>query len=97
MAKINKKIILEAKCETFRKIIISCICLCTVNGLNHTIFLEWAYLIKMCRDESGYKHFRDLFRLFEDRHYNLYAFHIGNNRYEYIDGTVRRYVHASRR
>ena len=68
-----------------------------VNGLNPDIFLEWAYLVHMCRDESGYRHFRDLFRLFDDRHYNLYAFHVGNNRYEYIDGTVRHYLHASRR
>ena len=95
MATINKKIILEAKCKHFERLLSAAFVY--INGLNHTIFLGWAYLIEMCRDESGYNHFCDLFRLFEDRHYNLYAFNVGNSRYKYIDGTVRRYVHASRR
>ena len=69
-----------------------------VNGLNPVIFLEWAHLNSMCRDHTGYKHFTNLlFELFDQRKYNLYAYNVGNNRYEYLDGTVRRYRHASRR
>ena len=68
-----------------------------VNGLNPVIFLDWARLISLCRDETGYKHFEELFKLFDDRKYKLYAFHVGNNRYEWLDGTVRYYTHASRR
>ena len=68
-----------------------------VNGLNPLIFLEWARLNSLCTDENGYKQFEDLFKLFDDRKYKLYAYHVGNNRYEWLDGTVRQYTHASRR
>ena len=66
-----------------------------VNGLNPDVFMEWANLLHLCRDGSGYRHFNALFNLFPDRNYTLYAYNVSNNRYEYLDGRVRRYVHAS--
>ena len=42
-----------------------------VNGLNPVIFLEWARLISLCRDETGYKHFEELFKFFDYRKYKL--------------------------
>ena len=48
-----------------------------VNGLNPSIFLEWARLNSRCRDETGYKHFEDLLKLFDGRKYKLYAYHVG--------------------
>ena len=68
-----------------------------VNGSNPEIFFELARIIGLGRDESAYRHFRALFRLFEHWRYNLYAFNVSNGRYEYIDGTVRQYIHKSRR
>jgi len=69
-----------------------------VNGLNPVIFMEWAEARGMCRDRAAYNHFKALFQIFESgRYYKLYAFHVGNNRYEWLDGTVRMYVHRSLR
>ena len=69
-----------------------------VNRLNPTIFMEWARLVSLCRDETGCKHFEDLlFRLFDERKYKLYAFHVTNNRYEWLDGTLRHYTPAPMR
>lgn len=68
-----------------------------VNGLNPDLFIEWDRLIDLGGDESAYRHFIALFRLFENRRYNLYAFNVSNTRYEYIDGTVRHYIHRSSR
>lgn len=79
----------------FQRILISAFVY--VNGLNPDIFLQWARLIGLGSDESAYRHFRNIFILFESRRYNLYAYNVSNNRYEYIDGTVRHYVHRSRR
>ena len=66
-----------------------------VNGLNPEVFLEWAELLHLCRDAR--RHFEALFRLLPDRNYTLYAYNVTMNRYEYLDGRVRTYVHASRR
>ena len=68
-----------------------------VNGLNPEMFLEWVELQHLCRDQSGINHFTALFRSFERTKYNLYAFNVTNNRYEYIDGTVRQYQPATNR
>ena len=69
-----------------------------VNGLNPDMFEEWAKLQGLGRDDADYRHLHVLFRLFRDRHYKLYAWHLGNSRYEYIDGTIRRYyVHKTLR
>ena len=56
-----------------------------VNGLNPEVFLEWASLLKLCRDRAARNHFKYLFRTFEAdprRYPNLYAYNISNNRYE---------------
>ena len=68
-----------------------------VNGLNPEVFMEWARLIGLGRDGAAYRHFEALFRLLPERNYTLYAYNITNNRYEYLDGSVRHYTHASER
>ena len=69
-----------------------------VNGLNPDIFLEWAHLQQLGRDASAYRHFEALLRtVFPNRTYNMYAWNVTTRRYEYIDGTVRHYIHASKR
>ena len=58
-----------------------------VNGLNPTVFMEWAELMGLYRDRSGMNHFQALFRLFESgKNYKLYAWNISNRRFEYLDG-----------
>ena len=68
-----------------------------VNGLNPEVFMEWVDLVNLCNNTSARRHFEALFRLLPERNYTLYAYNVTNNRYEYLDGRVRRYVHASRR
>ena len=70
-----------------------------VNGLNPEIFMEWAHLLELGRDADAFRHFQYLFSAFErnPKHYNLYGYSVTNNRYEYLDGTVRIYVHKSKR
>ena len=65
-----------------------------VNGLNPEIFMEWADKQFLCRDKSAVNHFRYPFKAFLEKNYNLYAYNVTNNRYEYIDGTVRIYQPA---
>ena len=59
--------------------------------------MEWVDLVNLCNNTSARRHFEALFRLLPERNYTLYAYNVTNNRYEYLDGRVRRYVHASRR
>lgn len=67
-----------------------------VNGLNPDIFLEWAYLLELGRDSAAYKHFESLLKeQYPNKSYKLYAWNVTNRRYEYIDGSVRHYLHAS--
>ena len=68
-----------------------------VNVLNPEVFMEWARLIRLGRDGAAYRHFDALLRLLPERNYILYANNITNNRYEYLDGSVRHYTHASER
>ena len=63
-----------------------------VNGLNPDIFLEWAHLLDLGRDFEAL-----LKTVFQNRTYNMYAWNVTTGRYEYIDGTVRHYVHVSMR
>lgn len=63
-----------------------------VNGLNPLIFLEWAHLLNLCRDKAAQEHLIYLFRTYPTKKYRLYAWSVGNNRYEYLDGTVHRYI-----
>lgn len=69
-----------------------------VNGLNPEIFLQWVETQFLCRDKKGFEHFKFLFKKFDEGKYrNLYAYNVTNNRYEYIDGTVRIYQPAQNR
>ena len=69
-----------------------------VNGLNPVVFMEWADLIQMCRDQAARNHFIAIFKLFEEgRNYRLYAYNVTLNQYQYIDGSVHHYTHLSHR
>ena len=68
-----------------------------VNGLSPELFMEWARLMDLGRDSAAYRHFDALFRIFPNRNYKMYAFHVANNRYEYLDGSVRQYTHRTLR
>lgn len=69
-----------------------------VNGLNPEMFLDWVKLMGLCRDNSGIRHFTAFFRLVDSgRMYKLYAYNVTNNRYEYLDGTIRHYIHRNNR
>jgi len=67
------------------------------TGVNPEIVMEWTKLIVLGRDESAYRHFQNFFQSFLVKSIKLNAFHVGNWRYEYIDGTVRHYIHKSAR
>ena len=74
---------------------------CFMNGLNPHILYEWAEMTDMCRDAAAMGHLRNVFRALEDGQtlsnsrgvYRLYSWNIINARYEYLDGTVRYYLH----
>ena len=70
-----------------------------VNGLNPELFFEWCELLELGRDRPAKNHFRALFRYFDNGNCSrsLYAFNVTNRRYEYLDGTVRRYVNRQNR
>ena len=70
-----------------------------VNGLNSELFFEWSELLQLGGDRPARNHFRALFKCFENGNCSrsLYAFKVTNNRYEYLGGTVRRYVNRQRR
>ena len=71
---------------------------CYVNGLNPEVAMEWAMTRGLCRDTAAENHLKALFKLFDNgRKYKLYAFNVAMRRYEYLDGTVRTYVHKSER
>ena len=70
----------------------------SINGLNPEIFLEWVEKQFLCRDKKTFKHFRILFKEFEEGHYfNMYGYTVSNNRYEHIVETVRIYQPAQHR
>ena len=69
-----------------------------VNGMNPEQFMDWARLMRLGRDEAAYRHFEYLFRTLPDQNNkSLYAYNVTTNRYEYINGEPRYYVHASMR
>ena len=69
-----------------------------VNGLNPEMFMDWARLIGLGNDEAAYRHFSALFKILPEKNYSgLYAYNVTQNRYEYLDGRVRHYTHASKR
>ena len=60
--------------------------------------MEWADTVGMCRDQAARNHFVAVFKLLESgRNYKLYAYNVALNQYQYINGTVRHYTHASHR
>ncbi len=71
---------------------------CYVNGLTPELLIDWIEL-KHLLDDHGLKHVKQLFKYFEEGRYgrSLYGWNITNNRYEYLDGSVRQYTHASLR
>lgn len=92
-----RKLFWTPSLQHFDRILI--VAFCYVNGLASCVFLEWANLLSLGRDAAAQRHFTALFRLFEGGRYSrsLYAWNTTNRRYEYLDGTVKPYVHASLR
>ena len=69
-----------------------------VNGLNPEQFMDWARLMRLGRIEAAYRHFEYLFNTLPDQNKrSLHAYNTTTNRYEYINGEPRYYVHASMR
>ena len=64
-----------------------------VNGLNLVKFEEWYKFQGLVGNDAVYRHLQVLFRLFQNRHYKLNAWQVGNNRHEYISGTICMNVH----
>ena len=57
-----------------------------INDLNPEVFLDWTNLLYLCCDRAAYVHFQNLFNYFRDgRYYNLYAYNVNFNQYEYLD------------
>ena len=63
------------------------------NGLNPEVFMEWAEFFGLCGDAEARREFLGVFKKFsEETGYNLYAYVVARNRYDYLDGTVQRYI-----
>ena len=63
------------------------------NGLNPSVFFEWADLIGLCRDAAAVCEFQSLFKVFkEGKSYNMYAYVIVTGRNEYYDSSVKAYM-----
>ena len=84
----DKKIFLDPTLKIMAKDSRNSVRVC--KWIESTIFMEWAELVHLGSDSAAYRHFHYLFDTFESdpRLYNLYAYNITNNRYEYLDGTV---------
>ena len=60
--------------------------------------MEWAALKGMCRDKAAEDHIKYFFKCCEEKKfYKLYQFNVSMKRYEWLDGTVRPYVHKTKR
>ena len=71
-----------------------------VNGLHFDVFLKWCEIIGSYRDRAARNHVIALHKLIENQKYkstSLYAYNVFQKRYEYLDGSFRRYIHRSRR
>ena len=58
-----------------------------VNGLNPEVFLEWADVMLLARDQSALNEFRSLLETFTtnpEKWDRAYAFHVLNHRYKFI-------------
>jgi len=62
-----------------------------VNGLNPEVWYDWCELKGFfSRGSAHYRHYQQLFQYFrEGRRYKLWAWHVINHRYEWLDGTIR--------
>ena len=62
-----------------------------VNGLNPEVFFDWCFLRNIFQNGSEqHRHFQQLFRYFDEgRNYSLWAWNVSQNRYEFLDGTIR--------
>ena len=74
-------------------------CFAWVNGLDPKILFEWVELLGLCRDRAARQHMENLFKYFEEGRYDrrYYAYNVSFNNYFWLDGTIRRYVHKSKR
>ena len=65
-----------------------------VNGLHPEIFLRWIDLNGLCRDKAARDHIIWLLNDFDKdpSRWNLYAWNVDMNNYQYIDGRTRYYV-----
>ena len=66
---------------------------CWVNGLHSDILFDWHSTKRISeRDSAAHKHMQKHFDYFKQgRQYILYARNVANGRYEWLDGSVRRY------
>ena len=68
------------------------------NGIPPYTFMEWATRMRLLRDDAALRHVESLWKDFANgKHEHLYAFNVGNTRYEYVNGLTRHYIHRSRR
>ncbi len=68
--------------------------------ISFQIFLEWVDLKGLARDRNARDEIVGLFNAWEKeprRWTTTYGYNVSFNRYEYISGEVRRYVHRSQR
>ena len=65
-----------------------------VNGIEPTLFLEWARLKRLASSDASQHHLEYLLAKFEENPncYRLYAYNVAMNRYEWLDGTCRMYT-----
>ncbi len=69
-----------------------------LNGLHEEYFLDWATLYGMAGNKDAEREFKYIFRAFrQGKHYNLYAWIVSRNRYEYFDGRIRYYQNKADR
>ncbi len=78
------------------------VCFCFVNGLGMMDMIEWVDLMGLCRDDSARHHMlSSLYNSFLEGRYLLvdryYAYNVNHFRYEYLNGTIGYYTHASER
>ena len=64
-----------------------------INGLNPIIFIEWASLKGLCRDNSAIDHIRFVLHDLENNQlkYNkYYSYSVMNDRYETVNGLPKK-------
>ena len=65
------------------------------------VFTAWAQMMGLCRDRAAMDEMKSLLNAWEENPKkwtpSFYAWNVSMNRYEYLDGSVRVYVHKSLR